>query len=67
MKNNEQLKNLINTIGIDRTMQCLIEVMDDSIMEQDIVPSWKIKVVDCLEQAYDAYMTRHKNSLYENA
>ena len=30
MKNNDQLKEFINEIGFDRTLQCLIEALDDA-------------------------------------
>jgi hypothetical protein len=67
MKNNEQLKKFIKNIGFDRTLQCLIEALDDSIHNDNVTPIWKLKVVEHLEQAYDVYMSGNKDSLYENA
>jgi hypothetical protein len=67
MKNNDQLKQFINEIGFDRTLQCLIEALDDSIHNENIIPLWKLKVVEHLEQAYDGYMNPDNNPSYENA
>lgn len=67
MRNNDQLKQLITKIGFDRTLQCLIEMMDDSIHSENTTPLWKIKVVEYLEQAYDGYMLPENNPSYENA
>ena len=67
MKNNEQLKKFIKNIGFDRTLQCLIETLDDSIHNDNVNSIWKIKVMEYLEQAYDMYMSGNKDSLYENA
>lgn len=54
MKNNSKHKKYIEKIGFDRTLQCLIEIVDDSIIDENIIPLWKIKLVESLEQAYDA-------------
>lgn len=67
MKNNDQLKKLIRDIGFDRTLQCLIEMMDDSMHDENIIPLWKLKVLEYLEQAYDGYMSSNNNPSYENA
>ena len=67
MKDNDQLKQFIHEIGFDRTLQCLIEVLDDSIQNENIIPLWKLKVVEYLEQAYDDYMSSNNNPSYENA
>jgi hypothetical protein len=67
MKNNQKHKQYINKIGFERTLQSLIEIVDDSIIGENIVPIWKLKLVESLEQAYDTYMTRDNNSSYENA
>jgi hypothetical protein len=67
MKNNDQLKQFISEIGFDRTLQCLIEVLDDSIHNENIIPLWKLKVVEYLEQAYDGYMNPDNDPSYENA
>jgi hypothetical protein len=67
MKNNDKLKQFIHEIGFDRTLQCLIEVLDDSIQNENTIPLWKLKVVEYLEQAYDEYMSFNNNPSYENA
>jgi hypothetical protein len=67
MKNNDQLKQFIHEIGFDRTLQCLIEALDDSIQNENTIPLWKLKVVEHLEQAYDEYMSFNNNPSYENA
>lgn len=67
MKNNDQLKQLIHEIGFDRTLQCLIETLDDSIHNENTIPLWKLKVVEHLEQAYDEYMSFNNSPSYENA
>lgn len=63
MKNNSKHKKYIKKIGFDRTLQCLIEIVDDSIQNQHIVPIWKLKLVEGLEQAYDAYMDKGQDAL----
>lgn len=63
MRNNKKHKNYINKIGFERTLQCLIEIVDDSMIEDNDIPIWKIKLVENLEQAYDAYM----NGLSDNS
>lgn len=63
MKNNEKHKKYINKIGFERTLQSLIEMVDDTISNENIVPIWKLKLVECLEQAYDAYMTKDQDFL----
>ena len=67
MRNNDKHKKYINKIGFERTLQCLIEMVDDSMINENIVSIWKLKLVEGLEQAYDAYMSGDKDSLYENA
>lgn len=63
MRNNKKHKEYINKIGFERTLQCLIEIVDDSITDQHIVPIWKLRLVESLEQAYDAYMDKGKDVL----
>lgn len=64
MRNNNKHKKYIEKIGFDRTLQCLIEIVDDAIQNQHIVPLWKLKLVESLEQAYDAYMTKDSEFSY---
>jgi predicted N-formylglutamate amidohydrolase len=63
MRNNNKHKKYINKIGFERTLQCLIEIVDDSITDQNIVPIWKLRLVESLEQAYDAYMDKDQDIL----
>lgn len=65
MKNNTKHKKYISKIGFDRTLQCLIEIVDDSMLDENIVPIWKLKLVECLEQAYDAYMSQGQDMICE--
>lgn len=62
MKNNSKHKKYIEKIGFDRTLQCLIEIVDDSISKENKTALWKIKLVESLEQAYDAYMSDPLNT-----
>jgi hypothetical protein len=60
----ELAKNLIKKIGIDIILQCLIELIDDSIDSTDYdIDSirnsqdvWKFKILEGLEQSYEAYL-----------
>jgi methyl coenzyme M reductase beta subunit len=66
MKNNDKIKKLIKNIGVDGVLQCVIESIDDSTLIDNIVPSWKLKVLEHLEQAYDIYMTKDIDTKYAN-
>lgn len=58
-------KKLINNLGIDIILQCIIELMDDSIDSTDYdIDSirnpddlWKFKLIEGLEHAYEAYLS----------
>jgi len=63
MRNNKKHKDYINKIGFERTLQCLIEIVDDSIVDQNVVPIWKLRLLESLEQAYDAYMDKGQDVL----
>ena len=52
MKNNDQLKEFINEIGFDRTLQCLIEALDDSIHNENIIVSVTITEIKTLNVQY---------------
>jgi hypothetical protein len=67
MKNNDKHKQYIDKIGFKETLQCLIEMVDDAINSQHKSPVWKLMLAEHLENAYDAYMSGNKDSLYENA
>lgn len=73
MNKKELAKNLIKKIGIDTMLQCLIEMMDDSIdatdydidsirNSQDI---WKFKILEGLEHAYEAYLANNAETIGE--
>ena len=67
MRNNDKHKKYIQKIGFDTTLQSLIEIIDDSIIGENIVPSWKLKLIEHLEHAYESYMSPENNPSYENA
>ena len=58
MKNNDDVKNQVDKIGFGRTLQCLIEIVDDSIDQNTTSPIWKLMLAEHLENAYDAYMNK---------
>ena len=71
--NREDIKKFITLIGIEKTLQCLIEIIDSSIEAIDYTADsikndkdlWKFRVVESLEAAYDTYIT--KENLYQNS
>jgi hypothetical protein len=63
MKNNSKIKKKIENIGFDVVLQCLIEIVDDSIIEDKNVPLWKLTLAEHLEYAYDAYMKRERQTV----
>lgn len=73
MNKKEIAKNLIKKIGIDIILQCLIEMMDDSIdaTEYDIdsvrnsEDLWKFKILEGLEHAYEAYLANNIQTIGE--
>lgn len=67
MRNNDKHKKYIAKIGFERALQCLIEIVDDSIHSKHSSPIWKLMLAEHLENAYDAYMSGDKNLYYENA
>jgi len=58
MKNNDKVKKQVDKIGFGRTLQCLIEIVDDSINGHTTAPLWKLTLAENLENAYDAFMNR---------
>lgn len=58
-------KKLIKNLGIDIVLQCIIELVDDSIDSTDYdIDSirnpddlWKFKLIEGLEHAYEAYLS----------
>jgi hypothetical protein len=71
--NREDIKKFITLIGIEKTLQCLIEIIDSSIEAIDYTVDsiksdkdlWKFRVLENLEFAYDTYMT--KENSYQNS
>jgi hypothetical protein len=63
MKNNDKIKKQIDKIGFGQTLQCLIEIVDDSINSNNTSPLWKLNLAEYLENAYDAYMNKGQDSL----
>lgn len=63
MKNNDKAKKQINKLGFGRTLQSLIEIVDDSMSGENMVPLWKLTLAEHLEYAYDAYMNKGQDSL----
>lgn len=69
----ELAKSLIKKIGIDTMLQCLIEIMDDSIDATDYdIDSvrnsrdlWKFKILEGLEHAYEAYLANNTETIGE--
>lgn len=55
MSNKDQIKKVLETIGIEKTLQCLIESIDESADWSD-APIWKLKLIENLEDAYNSYM-----------
>lgn len=63
MKNNSNVKKQIDKIGFGRTLQCLIEIVDDSISSNTTAPIWKLMLAEHLENAYDAFMNKGQDVL----
>lgn len=71
MKTNkkELIKKLIKNTGIDTVLQSMIEILDESIDATDYdIDSvrnpndlWKFKMIEGLENAYEAYLLKIKN------
>lgn len=66
MSDKKQIKNYINSVGIDVILQSIIEMMDDDIESTDYdIDSlkkssdiWKFKIIEGLEHAYDAFLNQ---------
>ena len=55
MNNRDQIKAAIQTIGIEKALQCLIESIDENT-DWSNAPVWKSKLIENLEDAYNSYM-----------
>jgi len=60
---NQAVYDAVDRIGFGRTLQCLIEIVDDSINKHNTSPVWKLTLAEHLENAYDAYMNKGQDSL----
>jgi hypothetical protein len=55
MYSRDQIKLGLQKIGIEKALQCLIESIDEHT-DWVNAPSWKIKLIENLEDAYNSYM-----------
>lgn len=55
MYSRDQIKLGLQKIGIEKALQCLIESIDENT-DWVSAPSWKIKLIENLEDAYNSYM-----------
>jgi hypothetical protein len=55
MINKDQIKKALETIGIEKSLQCLIESIDENT-DWSNAPAWKFKLIENLEDAYNSYM-----------
>lgn len=62
----DKIKILLKKIGIKKTLQSLIEIVDESF-DSDTVPIWKYKVIDDLENAYEQFMINTNSGDYQDA
>lgn len=62
----DKIKILLKKIGIKKTLQSLIEIVDESF-DSNTVPIWKYKVIDDLENAYEQFMINTNSGDYQDA
>jgi hypothetical protein len=55
MTNKDQIKKVLETIGTEKVLQCLIESIDENTDWKD-APVWKFKLIENLEDTYNSYM-----------
>jgi hypothetical protein len=55
MNSRDQIKTALQTIGIEKALQCLIESIDENT-DWSNAPVWKFKLIENLEDAYNSYM-----------
>ena len=55
MNSRDQIKTALQTIGIEKALQCLIESIDENT-EWSNATVWKFKLIENLEDAYNSYM-----------
>jgi hypothetical protein len=62
----DKIKILLKKIGIKKTLQSLIEIVDESF-DSHTVPMWKYRVIDDLENAYEQFMINTNSGDYQDA
>ena len=62
MTNKDQIKKALETIGTERSLQCLIESIDEST-DWSNAPIWKFKLIENLEDAYNSYMDQFSKEM----
>ena len=55
MNSRDQIKTALQTIGVEKSLQCLIESIDENT-DWSNAPVWKFKLIENLEDAYNSYM-----------
>ena len=66
MNDKKQVKQYINTVGLDIILQSIIEMIDDDIESSDYdidslknpCDIWKFKLIEGLEHAYEAFINK---------
>lgn len=61
LSNKSKIKSLVNEVGIEHILKYLIEDVDSLDIDSDY-DLWKFRVADSLEDAYDHYVNRSKES-----
>jgi hypothetical protein len=61
LSNKSKIKSLVNEVGIEHILKYLIEDVDSLDIDSDY-DLWKFRVADSLEDAYDHYVNRFKES-----
>lgn len=62
MYSRDQIKSGLQKIGIEKSLQCLIESIDENTDWGD-APSCKIKLIENLEDAYNSYMDQFSKEI----
>lgn len=61
LSNKPKIKSLVTDVGIEHILKYLIEDIDALDIDSDY-DLWKFRVADSLEDAYDHYVNRFKES-----
>ena len=65
LSNKSKIKTLVEEVGIEHILKYLIEDIDSLDIDSDY-DLWKFRVADSLEDAYDQYVNRFRESDAEN-